>query len=92
MLKGVSGLLELAGGGRWSSGLRLLLSAASHLPTSLDVIAGRSEELTLFVVVVFFFFCRLDEKTSRREEGGEIKIPSAEKATEKERSHNSSEL
>lgn len=38
MLKGVSGLLELAGGGKWSSGLRLLFSAASHLATSLDVI------------------------------------------------------
>lgn len=40
MLKGVSGLLELAGGGKWSSGLRLLFSPASHLATSLDVITG----------------------------------------------------
>jgi len=40
MLKGVSGLLELAGGGKWSSGLRLLFSTASHLATSLDVIIG----------------------------------------------------
>lgn len=45
MLKGVSGLLELAGGGKWSSGLRLLFSTASHLATSLDVIIGCAQSL-----------------------------------------------
>lgn len=38
ILNGVSGLFEFAGGGRWSNGLRLLFSTASHLATSLDVI------------------------------------------------------
>lgn len=46
MLKGVSGLLELAGGGRWSNGLRLLFSTASHLATSLDVIIGRARSFS----------------------------------------------
>lgn len=45
MLKGVNGLLELAGGGKWSSGLRLLFSTASHLATSLDVIIGCVQSL-----------------------------------------------
>lgn len=53
MLKGVSGLLELAGGGKWSSGLRLLFSTASHLATSLDVIIGLCAEFMQDLVEIF---------------------------------------
>ena len=40
MLNGVSGLLELAGGGRWSSGLRRLSSPGAALLSSLEVISA----------------------------------------------------
>lgn len=40
MLNGVSGLLELAGGGRWSSGLRRRSSPGAALPSSLEVISA----------------------------------------------------
>lgn len=40
MLNGVSGLLELAGGGRWSSGLRRRSSPGTALPSSLEVISA----------------------------------------------------
>lgn len=55
MLKGVSGLLELAGGGKWSSGLRLLFSTASHLATSLDVIIGCAQSLCRTFVEMFSY-------------------------------------
>lgn len=38
MLKGVKGLLELAGGGRWSRGFIPRLSIASHILTTLVVV------------------------------------------------------
>lgn len=40
MLNGVSGLLELAGGGRWSRGLRRRSSPGAALPSSLEVISA----------------------------------------------------
>lgn len=46
MLKGVSGLSELAGGGRWSSGLRLRSSSSTrHLESCVEVMAA--ERVTL---------------------------------------------